>query len=227
MTRDDPRPTPSEPLAGFTHRFIPAGSGGPDPGFALLLLHGTGGDENDLLQLGTMLAPGAALLSPRGRVLESGMPRFFRRLREGVFDVPDLKARAAELAAFLAEARTTYSLAGRPLVAVGFSNGANIAGGLLFAHPGALDGAALLRPMVPYEPEAPPRLPGVPVLIAAGDSDPYGGLEEIRRLEAMLAAAGARVTVHRERAGHNLTQGDVTAAREWLKQEFGSGSGKR
>ena len=223
MTRDDPGPVPAKPLAGFTHRFIPAGSGGPDPGLTLLLLHGTGGDENDLLQLGSMLSPGAAFLSPRGRVLESGMPRFFRRVREGVFDVPDLKARAAELAAFVAEARTKYSLARRPLVAVGFSNGANIAGGLLLAHPGALDGAALLRPMVPYEPETPPRLSGVPVLIAAGDSDPYGGVEDIRRLEDILAAAGARVTVHRVRAGHNLTQGDVTAAREWLEKEFGKG----
>ena len=223
MTRDDPGPVPAKPLAGFTHRFIPAGSGGPDPGFTLLLLHGTGGDENDLLQLGSMLSPGAAFLSPRGRVLESGMPRFFRRVREGVFDVPDLKARAAELAAFVTEARTTYSLAGRPLVAVGFSNGANIAGGVLLAHPGALDGAALLRPMVPYEPEGPPRLPGVPVLIAAGDSDPFGGAEAIRLLEKILAGGGARVTVHRERAGHNLTQGDVTAAREWLEKEFGKG----
>ena len=220
MTRDEIREHPTEPLAGFVHRFIPAGERKPDPGYTLLLLHGTGGDENDLLQLGAMLSPGAALLSPRGRVLEAGMPRFFRRLREGVFDVPDLKARAAELAAFIVEARAKYALAGRPLVAVGFSNGANIAGGLLLGHPGALDGAALLRPMVPYAPEAPPNLPDVPILIAAGDSDPYGGLAEIDRLEAILAGGGALVTVHREHAGHNLTQGDVTSAREWLRKEF-------
>jgi predicted esterase len=220
MTRDELREHATEPLAGFVHRFIPAGERKADPGYALLLLHGTGGDENDLLQLGAMLSPGAALLSPRGRVLEAGMPRFFRRLREGVFDVPDLKARAAELAAFIAEARVKYAIVGRPLIAVGFSNGANIAGGLLLAHRGAIEGAALLRPMVPYRPEAPPDLPDVPVFIAAGDSDPYGGVEDIDRLEAILAGGGALVTVHREHAGHNLTQGDVTAAREWLKTEF-------
>lgn len=222
MSRAGSHPESPKPLAGFVHRFVAAGAGAPDPGYALLLLHGTGGDENDLLGLGTMLAPGAALLSPRGRVLESGMPRFFRRLREGVFDVPDLKARAAELAAFVTAARAAYALGGRPLVAVGFSNGANIAGGLLLAYPGALEGAALLRPMVPYEPEAPPRLAGVPILIAAGDADPYGGPEETQRLEAILTEGGARVTVHREHAGHNLTQGDVSAARDWLRKEFGA-----
>jgi phospholipase/carboxylesterase len=227
MNRAASNPESPEPLAGFVHRFLPAGTPDtdPDPGYALLLLHGTGGDENDLLDLGAMLAPGAALLSPRGRVLESGMPRFFRRVREGVFDVPDLKARAAELAAFIAEARSTYALAGRPLVAVGFSNGANIAGGLLLAHSGSVEGAALLRPMVPYQPDAPPQLAGVPVLIAAGDADPYGGPEEIRRLEAILAGGGARVTVHHERAGHNLTQGDVTTTRSWLRKEFGKEAG--
>jgi predicted esterase len=215
----------AEPVAGFVHRFLPAGATTPDPGYALLLLHGTGGDENDLLELGGMIAPGAALLSPRGRVLESGMPRFFRRMREGVFDVPDLKARAAVLATFIAKARDKYSLAGRPLVALGFSNGANIAGGLLLAHPGALDGAALLRPMTPYEPDAPPQLAGIPILIAAGDADPFGGPEEIRRLEGILAGGGARVTIHREHAGHSLTQGDVTATKAWLKKEFGAETG--
>jgi len=229
MSPTDPKSP--ETLAGFVHRFIPAGAtvgaaaAEPShPAFALLLLHGTGGNENDLLELGAMLAPGAALLSPRGRVLEGGMPRFFRRLREGVFDIPDLKARAAELAAFIAEARRTYSLVGRPLVAVGFSNGANIAGGLLLAHPGAVDGVALLRPMTPYEPDAPPALKGIPILIAAGDADPFGGPEETRRLEAILTGGGARVTLHRERAGHNLTQGDVNATRAWLKKEFGAGA---
>ncbi|HEU4725447.1 MAG TPA: alpha/beta hydrolase, partial [Candidatus Eisenbacteria bacterium] len=184
------------------------------------LLHGTGGDENDLLQLGEMLSHGAAFLSPRGRVLEGTAPRFFRRLREGVFDVDDLKARAAELAEFVAAARTTYALGDRPIVAVGFSNGANIAGALLLAHAAALQGAVLLRPMLPYEPTSPPKLKGVPVLIAAGETDPFGTPEQMERLEKVLAGGGARVTVHREAAGHHLRPGDVEATREWLAREF-------
>jgi len=209
-------------LTRFVHRFEPARAGGP--GFALLLLHGTGGDENDLFSLGEMLAPGAAMLSPRGRVLENGMPRFFRRLREGVFDVPDLQARAVELAEFVAAARDTYALGAMPLVAAGFSNGANIAGALLLAHPGALQGAILLRPMTPYEPESLPSLAGVPVFIGAGTQDPYGTPEEITRLEGLFRRGGARVEVHRADAGHNFTRGDVSAAGEWLAREFALGS---
>jgi len=210
------QPPPPSSLGGFLHRFVPAGAAAPDPGYALLLLHGTGGNEDDLLPIAEIVAPGAAVVSPRGRVLENGMPRFFRRLREGVFDVPDLKARAAELAGFAAEARAAYALGDRPLVALGFSNGANIAGGLLLAHPGAVQAAALLRPMLPYEPDAPPRLDDVRILIAAGDADPFGGPAEIARLEALLKSGGARVAIHRERAGHNLTQGDLDAVKEWL-----------
>jgi predicted esterase len=213
-----------DPLAGFRYAFVAPAAEGGDPGYALLLLHGTGGDENDLLPLGAMLAPGAALVSPRGRVLEAGMPRFFRRVREGVFDVEDLKARAAELAAFIAEAKRKHGLEQRALIAVGFSNGANIAGGLLLAHPGAVQGAVLLRPMVPYAPETPPTLAGVPVLIAAGDHDPFGTPEEIARLGAILESGGAHVTVQRERAGHNLTMDDVEAAREWLRREMRKGT---
>ncbi|HSQ59368.1 MAG TPA: alpha/beta hydrolase [Acidobacteriota bacterium] len=212
-----------EPLAGFRYAFVAPAAGDDDPGYALLLLHGTGGDENDLLPLGAMLAPGAALVSPRGRVLEAGMPRFFRRVREGVFDVDDLKARAAELAAFITEAKRKHGLESRPLVAVGFSNGANIAGGLLLGHPGAVQGAVLLRPMVPYAPEAPPSLAGIPVLIAAGDHDPFGGPEEIVRLRSILESGGAHVAVERENAGHNLTMDDVEAAREWLRRELRKG----
>jgi predicted esterase len=214
-----------EALTRFVHRFVPARAGEGGSEIALLLLHGTGGDENDLLQLGEILSPGAAMLSPRGRVLEGGMPRFFRRIREGIFDVPDLKARSAELADFIAAARTTYHLGERPIVAVGFSNGANIAGGLLLAHGGVLQGAALLRPMVPYDPESPPQLSGVPILIASGDADPYGAPEQIERLEAILTAGGAKVTLHREPSGHNLTHGDVDAVRTWLEREFASGRG--
>src|SRR5450755_4513769 len=125
----------TSPKLSFTHRFEP---GGAPP---LLLLHGTGGDENDLLPLGRMVAPGAALLSPRGKVLEGGMPRFFRRLAEGVFDEQDLRRRTQELADFVEDARRAYGF--EAPVALGFSNGANIASALLLLRPAALAGAAL------------------------------------------------------------------------------------
>jgi predicted esterase len=198
----------------FTHRFIPAGAGGP--ACTLLLLHGTGGNEDDLLPLGRMLLPGAALLSPRGRVLERGMPRFFRRLAEGVFDLEDLRARAAELAGFVRTAAATYAFDPARVVAVGFSNGANIAASLLLLHPGVLAGAVLFRPMVPLVPERPPDLAGVPVFIAAGRGDPIVPPEEPERLAALLRAAGAVIALHWEAAGHGLAGGEVDAAGVWL-----------
>ena len=143
---------------GFIHRFIPALQDGLPP---LLLLHGTGGDENDLLPLGQELLSGAALLSPRGKVIEHGMPRFFRRLAEGVFDLDDLKIRTAELAGFIADARKAYGLPAP--IAVGFSNGANIAASLLLSQPDALAGAILFRAMLPFEPKPLPSLTGMPV----------------------------------------------------------------
>ena len=146
----------------FTHRFEPATVAGSPP---LLLLHGTGGDESDLLPLGRAVSPGSALLSPRGPVLENGMPRFFRRLAEGVFDEADLRRRARELADFIAEAREAYGIAAP--VALGFSNGANIAAALLLLHPGVLAGAALLRPMMPLAEPPVPDLTGTPVLMLA------------------------------------------------------------
>ena len=131
-------------MTDFIHRYEPATNAGSPP---LLLLHGTGGDENDLLGLGKMISPGSALLSPRGRVLEHGMPRFFRRLAEGVFDEDDVRRRALELGEFVADARKQYGIAAP--VAVGFSNGANIAAALLLLKPDVLAGAILLRAMVP------------------------------------------------------------------------------
>ena len=147
----------------FIHRFQPGSVTGAAP---LLLLHGTGGDENDLLPLGAALSPGAALLSPRGQVLEHGMPRFFRRLAEGVFDEDDVRRRAAELAAFVTETGQRYGLAAP--IAVGFSNGANIAAALLLTHPGVLSGAVLLRAMVPLSEPPAVDLQGTPVLILYG-----------------------------------------------------------
>lgn len=211
---------PSESLSLFHHRMVP---GHPkDAGIVLLLLHGTGGDENDLLPLGSYLAPGAVLLSPRGRVLENGAPRFFRRIAEGVFDEEDLKNRTAELARFVEAARVEYRLKGKPLVAIGFSNGANIAGSLLLLRPELLDGAVLFRGMVPFVPESPPVLEGKPIFLGAGRSDPLIKPYEVDRWAAILRGAGADVTLNRTPAGHGLTQEDVDAARDWLRERFSS-----
>lgn len=198
---------------GFIHRYVPATQPGQPP---LLLLHGTGGDENDLIPLGEALAPGAALLSPRGKVSENGMPRFFRRLAEGVFDMEDLHRRTAELADFVGAARVAYGL--DVPVAVGFSNGANIAASLLLSRPGVLRGAVLMRTMLPFEPETPPALTGTPVLLLSGADDPMVRPASRDRLAAVLAQAGADVTHEVMSAGHNLTQRDLTIAGYWLEQ---------
>lgn len=196
---------------GFEHVFDP-GAGDA----TLLLLHGTGGDEHDLVGLGRRLAPRAALLSPRGKVSEAGMPRFFRRLAVGQLDIPDLLARTDELAAFVAAACAAYDRDRERVVALGFSNGANIAASLLLRHPGLLRGAALLRPMLPYEPEGELSLAATGVLIAAGEGDPFSSAESTLRLAAILQAAGADVTLHREPgAGHNLGPGDLRALEQW------------
>jgi phospholipase/carboxylesterase len=199
---------------GFVHRFRPGTRAGATP---LLLLHGTGGNEDDLLSLGEGLAPGAPLLSPRGKVLENGMPRFFRRLAEGVFDLEDLRFRAGELAEFVAEARNAYDLGETPPIAIGYSNGANIAGALLLLHPGTLSGALLLRPMVPLIPDPLPRLDGVPVLIAAGRHDPIVPASQPRALADLLGSAGAEVTLHGSNAAHALTREDLDAGERWMQ----------
>jgi predicted esterase len=197
----------------FTHRFVPGTLPGAVP---LLLLHGTGGNENDLLELGRTLAPGSPLLSPRGRVLENGMPRFFRRLAEGVFDLPDLRFQAKELSSFVQEARTRYDLGKTAPVAVGFSNGANMAAALLLLHPDTLSGAVLFRPMVPLVPDQLPSLNGAPVFIAAGLRDPIVLPAQSQALADLLTSAGAEVTLHWTNGGHALLQDDVDAAERWL-----------
>ena len=200
------------PQLEWMHRFVPGTRPGATP---LLLLHGTGGDENDLLALGAELAPGAPLLSPRGQVLENGMRRFFRRLAEGVFDLDDLRLRAGQLARFVADARKAYGLTGAP-VAVGFSNGANIAAALLLLHPGTLSGGALFRPMVPLVPDPLPSLKDVRVLIAGGRQDPIARPEQTQGLADLLSRAGADVTLHWSRAGHGLTREDLEAGERWM-----------
>lgn len=207
----------------FIHRFIPASGNDATP--TLLLLHGTGGNENDLLPLGRALAPQAALLAPRGRVLENGMPRFFRRLAEGVFDLEDLTARTHELADFVAAASTLYRFDPARVVAVGFSNGANVAASTLLLRPRALAGAVLFRPMVPLVPEKRPDLTGVPVLIGAGRLDPIATPGHTERLATLLRESGAEVTVHWQPAGHTITEAEVAAARAWLAPLSSSAAG--
>lgn len=186
-----------------------------DDGYTLLLLHGTGADQHDLVPIGRQVAPTKPLLSPLGKVREQGMPRWFRRHEEGVFDVDDLRRRAAELAGFLDEAAEVYEV--ERYVALGFSNGANIAGGLLLLHPEALRGAVLLRPMVPLEPDELPDLSGVPVYMASGEADrmiPEGSAE---RMASLLEEAGADVTHRWAEAGHGLTRDEVADVRGWLE----------
>ena len=195
------------------HRFEPATAPGKPP---ILLLHGTGGDETDLLPLGRMIAPGSALLSPRGKVLEGGMPRFFRRLREGVFDEEDVRRRAHELADFIAEAREAYNLVAP--VAVGFSNGANIAAAVLQLRPEVLAGAALLRAMVPLQDPPAADITGKPVLIISGASDPIVPAENARRLASLLQTAGATIEHRVLPTGHGLSQTDVALTKAWIDQ---------
>ena len=203
----------------FVHVFEP-GAGEPPP---VLLLHGTGGDERDLLPLGRAVAPGAFLLSPRGKVLENGMPRFFRRFQEGVFDEPDVRRRARELADFVAEARRAYNL-GAP-VAVGYSNGANIAAAVLFLFPETFAGAILLRAMVPLREAPEVRLSGKPVLIISGAIDPIATPEIAARLAAMLTMADASVQHEVLPAGHGLVQQDVLRAASFFDALRGRISG--
>jgi predicted esterase len=202
----------------FIHRFIPASS--PNPSATLLLLHGTGGNELDLLTLGQELLPGAALLSPRGRILENGMPRFFRRLAEGVFDLEDLKLQTDELARFLGAAARKYEFKTDKILAVGYSNGANIAASVMLAHPGVLAGAVLFRPMVPFVPTTSPDLRNVPVLLTAGRRDPIVVPEETLALGEILKTAGARVSLHWHEGGHELGRDDIAAAKDWIQGEY-------
>jgi predicted esterase len=169
------------------------------------------------VNLGRALAEEANLLSPRGRVLEDGAPRFFRRLAPGVLDEADLEARATELAGFVAAAGERYGFATRRVIAVGYSNGANIAGALLLGHPAVLAAAVLFRPMVPLKSVEAPDLTGVPVLIAAGSADPLVPRSETLALAALLQAGGAAVAVTYRAPGHNLTDEDLRAARTWLR----------
>jgi len=195
------------------HQWVPAERAGLP---TLLMLHGTGGDENDLLSLGSTILPGAAMLSPRGNVLEQGAPRFFRRLAEGVFDIDDLHRRTDELADFVAAASEEHAIEARSLYAVGYSNGANIAASMLLSRPSVLAGGVLFRAMVPFEPPGTPQLSGKRVLISAGKLDQMISPAGTERLATILRGAGADVDLEWQPTGHGLTAGDVKAAQRFF-----------
>ena len=199
------------PQPDFIHEFVPGNSDR-----TLLLLHGTGGNERDLIPLGRELDPRAALLSPRGKILENGNPRFFRRIAEGVFDLEDLKKRTNELADFVAAAAQHYGFAGDKVVTVGYSNGANIAASMLLLRPETLRAAILFRAMVPLVPDNLPDLSSVRVWVGAGKFDQIVPTSETEHLVELLRGAGADVTIRFLKGGHELTGDDVDGAREWL-----------
>jgi phospholipase/carboxylesterase len=206
---------------GFVHRFVPATNSAERT--TILLLHGTGGDENDLIPLGERVAPGSALLSPRGGVLENGAPRFFRRLAEGKFDPAEVRSRALELAAFIRTAVSHYELDPSRIFALGFSNGANIASSVMFLDPDLLAGAILLRPMVVFEPETKSDLSSCSVFIGAGRLDPIVPADQPKRLAEMFRHRGASVELSWQQSGHNLTPNDVREAVRWFQMHSPSG----
>lgn len=199
-------------MTDFIYRFEKGSATEAPP---ILLLHGTGGDENDLIDLGRVVAPGSALLSPRGQVQEHGMPRFFRRLAEGVFDEADVRRRADELAGFVTAARQRYGI--EAPIALGFSNGANIAAAMLLLHPRLLSGAVLLRAMVPLAKPPAASIPGTEVLIASGAQDPIAPPSNAAQLASQLRERGASVDHRIVPAGHGLTQADVNLAAAFIR----------
>lgn len=208
----------SDRAVDFVHRWVPGSREGAP---TVLALHGTGANEDDLLPLAARVAPGMSVLSPRGKVSEMGAPRFFRRLAEGVFDIEDLIARSHELADFVEAAAAHYGFDPGRVVALGYSNGANIAGSVLLLRPGSLAGAALLRPMSPFGPGempegAAPDLTGKRVLVSAGERDPLIPAPSTARLVEQLQSAGAEVEALRQPAGHELIAGDLDAATRWF-----------
>jgi len=204
----------------FIHRFIPASSKTKQTNLTLLLLHGTGGTEDDLIPLGKDLASYASLLTVRGKVLENGMPRFFRRLEEGVFDLEDLKIRTDELAEFILKSSSVYEFDLKKIIAVGYSNGANIAASLLLRRPEVLAGAILFRAMVPFIPDVLPDLSKKSIILLEGMYDPIVSKQEAESLLKIFTKARSNVTMKWQDSGHNLTQKDIESAKKWLEINF-------
>jgi predicted esterase len=222
----------SDDNLNFIHRFITSttssekGEGNDkskikSPPPTLLLLHGTGGNERDLIPLGRRIYPNSSIISPRGKVLEQGMPRFFRRLAEGVFDIEDLKFRTRELAKFVYDASLKYSFDLGKTIAVGFSNGANIGASLLLLEPQVITAAVLFRPMVPFIPDDPvPDLSEKKIIILSGQYDPIVSKRQAEDLFSLLKNSGAKVEMQWQAAGHQVTQNDVQIAKKWLSENF-------
>src|SRR3954447_3681416 len=219
----------------FIHRFIPSSKNSEEKydnysndkdnlvsknPATLLLLHGTGGNEDDLIPLGRLIYPNANLLSPRGKVLEHGMPRFFKRLAEGVFDIEDLKFRTQELAKFVNEASLQYSFDLSKTIAVGFSNGANIGASLLLLYPQVIAGAVLFRPMIPIIPNNLPDLSEKKIVILSGQYDPIVSKKQAEDLFSLLKKTDTKVTIQWQESGHEITQDDVQIAKKWLSENF-------
>jgi predicted esterase len=206
---------------GFIHHYV-----GGTSAMTILLLHGTGGSEEDLLGIGSAIAPGANLLSPRGKSLDEGMPRFFRRFGEGQFDEKDIIFRAGELADFIAAAAEHYKFDSKRVIALGYSNGANIAAAVMLLHPQALSGAMLLRAMVPLMPTSVPQLSGKSILMCQGKNDPIVPIENAQRLADVFRAAGADVTLHWLSSGHQLTQDDLQTCAAWIEPQMNADTGR-
>jgi len=204
----------------FIHRFISANSKAKKSSLTLLLLHGTGGTEDDLIPLGNELTLDASILSVRGKVLENGMPRFFRRLEEGVFDLEDLKMRTDELADFILKSSSIYDFDLKRLIAVGYSNGANIGASLLLRRPEVLAGAILFRAMVPFIPSVLPDLSKKFIILLEGMRDPIVSRQEAESLLKIFNKAHSNVTIKWQGSGHNLTQEDIESAKKWLEINF-------
>ena len=203
---------------GFIHKFIPSDNSKDSKSLTLLLLHGTGGNENDLIPVARMLdITNAAILSPRGKVLENGMPRFFRRLAEGVFDIDDLKSRTNELADFVQYSSRVYSFDMNKTMAIGYSNGANIAASMLLLRPEVLGGAILFRPMIPLVPDTMPSLSSKHVFISAGLHDSIVPNRQTKNLFDLLNKTGSMVSLQWQNSGHELTENDIRGAREWIE----------
>ncbi len=202
----------------FIHLYLPGDSGKSSP--TLLLLHGTGGTENDLIAMGKQILPGANLLSVRGNVVENGMSRFFRRFAEGVFDEEDIRFRAGELAEFVIATSARYDFDAGSAYAVGYSNGANIAAAMALLQPESLAGGVLLRAMVPLTPSQIPDLSGKTFAIHSGEVDPIVPLESANRLAAMLRQSGASVAHHVFLVGHSLISEDVDNTKSWFRDRM-------
>ncbi|QSS98389.1 alpha/beta hydrolase [Pontibacillus sp. ALD_SL1] len=198
------------------HLFRQGKSGKP----VFLLLHGTGGTEEDLLPIAEMIDREASILSVRGQISEQGMPRFFKRLREGVFDEEDLVYRTKELFEFLGWAAKEYDFDRNNMIAVGYSNGANIAGSLLFHYEDVFKGAVLFHPMVPMRSLTLPNMTQLPIFIGAGTNDPICKPEETNELKVLLEEAGADVYMHWESYGHRLTESEVSEAKKWYTSKY-------